>query len=118
MLQKPSTYFKRGSTFSYAGYATLPSTEGWTATSQLKNNAGDVIADLEVTLQSPTLPDTRWPLLLYLPASNTLSWPLGALYCDIRFQNGDTVIYSGTFVINVVLEITDVPLGAVVIGGV
>lgn len=118
MLQKPSVYFKRGSTFSYGGYATLPSDAGWTATSQLKNNAGNVVADLVVTLQPPTLPDTRWPLLLFLAASETLGWPLGALYCDIRFQNGETVIYSGTFVVNVVLEITDVPQGAVVISGV
>ena len=118
MLQRPSTYFKRGSTFSYAGYATLPSDNGWTATSQLKDNAGNVVADLEVTLQPPTLPDIRWPILLYLAASETIDWPLGALYCDIRFENNGTVIYSGTFVINVVLEITDVPQGAMVIGGV
>jgi hypothetical protein len=105
-IQKASVFIKRGATLSYAGFATLPS-GNWTATSELRNSAGDLISELDVTLASPTLPNTRWPLLLYKDAGATIDFPLGPLQCDIRFQYDNTVIYSPTFVVNVVLEITE-----------
>lgn len=105
-LPTPSTFFKRGATFSLAGYASLP--DGvWEATSELKDQKGNLIQELAVTLQSPTAPDTKWPILLYADATETVDWPLGPLNCDIRFVYVNNVIYSPTFVVNVVLEITD-----------
>jgi hypothetical protein len=102
----PSIFLKRGSTFSLAGYVTLPLGE-WTATSEIKDNIGDLISELDVTLQAPVDPETRWAILLYKDAEITAEWPLGPLSCDIRFVNGDTVIYSPTFIVNMVKEITD-----------
>ena len=103
---KQSIFLKRGSTFSLAGYASLPDGT-WTATSELKNNLGELVAELDVTLESPTPPDTAWPLLLYKDATDTATWPLGPLSCDIRFVYSNTVIYSPTFIVNIVLEVTD-----------
>lgn len=105
-LQKASVFVKRGATLSYAGYVTLPAGD-WTATSELRNSAGDLISQLDVTLVAPTAPETRWPILLYKDASETIDFPLGPLQCDIRFQYSNTVIYSPTFTVNVVLEITE-----------
>ena len=105
-LPTPSVFVKRGATFSLAGFVTLP--DGvWVATSELKSNNGDLIAELEVTLEHQPLPDTRWGILLYTDATVTAEWPLGPLSCDIRFQYSNSVIYSPTFVVNVVKEITD-----------
>jgi len=105
-LPTPSVFVKRGATFSLAGFVTLP--DGvWTATSELKSNNGDLIAELEVTLEKQPLPDTRWGILLYTDATVTADWPLGPLSCDIRFQYSNNVIYSPTFVVNVVKEVTD-----------
>lgn len=103
---KQSIFIKRGATFSLAGYATLPVGE-WTATSELKNNQGTLIQELQVTLESPTPPDTAWPILLYATAEETATWPLGPLSCDIRFAYTETVIYTPTFIVNVVQEVTD-----------
>lgn len=106
----PSVSLKRGSTCSLGGYAYLPLGYAWTGTSEVKDGNGDVIDYLTVTLLEPVAPyNTAWPLLLEAPASQTLLWPLGPLYCDIRFEEpGGTVLYSPTFIINVVIEITDV----------
>jgi len=105
-LPTPSVFVKRGATFSLAGFVTLPSGT-WKATSELKDNSGALIAELEVTLALQPLPDTRWGILLYTDATATALWPLGPLNCDIRFQYSNSVIYSPTFVVNVVKEITD-----------
>jgi len=105
-LPTPSVFVKRGATFSLAGFVTLPDGT-WSATSELKSNNGDLIAELEVTLVKQPLPDIRWGILLYMDAILTAGWPLGPLSCDIRFQYSNSVIYSPTFVVNVVKEITD-----------
>lgn len=105
-LQKASVFVKRGATLSYAGFVTLPEGD-WTATSELRNSANELVAELDVTLQQPVSPETKWPILLYKDASETIDFPLGALQCDIRFQYSNTVIYSPTFIVNVVLEITE-----------
>jgi len=102
----PSIFLKRGSTFSLGGYVTIPSGE-WTATSEIKDNKGNLIQELMVTLESPVNPNIKWAILLYADAADTALWPLGPLSCDIRFESGSNVIYSPTFIVNMVLEITD-----------
>ena len=102
----PSYSFTQGDTFSLAGYATLPINDTWEATSELRNNRGELIQELVVTLEAPTGEETAWPILLQAPAADTNIWPLGPLTCDIRFQYGDTVVHSAKFVINVTNQIT------------
>lgn len=102
---KAQIYWKRGATFSLAGYVTLPEGD-WVATSELKDNANALIAELEVTLGAPSA-EGKWPILLYAGADVTIDWPLGPLSCDIRFQYINNVIYSPTFVVNLVREVTD-----------
>ena len=102
----PSYYFTQGDTFSLAGYATLPIGDTWGATSELRDNRGNLIQELAVTLQAPTGEETAWPLLLYAPAADTNTWPLGPLTCDLRFQYGTTVVHSAKFVVNVTNQIT------------
>lgn len=103
-LPTPSIFLKRGSTFSLGGYVTIPAGE-WVATSEVKDNYGALIAELEVTLQSPPVGETRWPILLYW--ADTSEWPLGPLNCDIRFVSGTNIVYSPTFIVNMVKEVTD-----------
>jgi hypothetical protein len=103
---KQSIFLKRGSTFSLGGYVTIPAGE-WTATSEIKDNKGTLVQELAVTLEAPVAPNTKWPILLYADAADTAVWPLGPLSCDIRFVSGSNVIYSPTFIVNMVLEITD-----------
>lgn len=102
----PSIFLKRGATFSLAGYVTIPAGD-WVATSEIKNNLGELISELDVTLQAPVDPEIRWSILLYKDAEITATWPLGPLSCDIRFAYGNTVIYSPTFIVNMVKEVTD-----------
>ena len=103
---KQSIFLKRGATFSLAGFATLPAGD-WTATSEVKNNQGVLVQELTVTLDPPVDPETAWPLVLFASAEDTATWPLGPISCDIRFAYGTAVIYTPTFIINVVQEVTD-----------
>lgn len=102
----PSAYFTRGDTFSWAGFATLPSDDPWEATSEIRDQKGDLIQELQVTLEAPVAPETKWPILLWASAEDTAEWPLGALTCDIRFVYSINVIHSAKFVINVTNQIT------------
>lgn len=116
-LPAPSYYFKRGSTFSLAGYASLPTGDDWTATSEIKDQRGTLVQELTVTIEAPVAPETKWPILLFASAEDASVWPLGALNCDIRFDYNGNIVYSPTFVINVIANVTDAPAGAMVIGG-
>jgi hypothetical protein len=102
----PSAFFTRGDTFSWAGFATLPSDDPWEATSELRDQQGNLVQELTVTLQAPTTPETTWPILLWASAADTTDWPLGPLNCDIRFVYSINVIHSARFVVNVTNEIT------------
>jgi len=104
----PSYNFKQGATFSLGGFASLPTGSGyfWEATAELRDGNGVLISELQVTLQAPTAPDTKWALLLYQDATETATWPLGPLYCDIRFVNSGTVLPTATFVVNIVQRVT------------
>lgn len=112
----PTIYIKQGATFSQAGYATLPEGD-WIATSEVRDNAGTLIAELDVTLQAPIAPAVKWPLLLYKGAAITELWPLGSLYCDIRFDYNGTILYIPTFIIQVVKHVT-APQPTILFGGI
>lgn len=102
----PSIFFTQGDTFSLGGFANLPAGDTWGATAELRDNSGNLVQELTVTLQAPTPPDTSWPLLLQATAAQTDIWPLGPLTCDIRFQYQTTVIHSAKFIVNVTNQIT------------
>jgi len=97
---------KRGATLALAGTASLV-TGSWTALSEVRNLEGTLIATLDTTLTAPTAPNTLWLLTLGKDAASTALWPLGPLNCDIRFVDGDEVIFTPTFQINVAAEVTD-----------
>jgi hypothetical protein len=106
-METQSILLKRGATFSLAGYVTLPDGD-WSATSEIKDVAGNLIAELDVTLNPPVSPEITWPILLYKDASFTETWPISTLYCDIRFAGNNNIIYSPTFTVKVIKEVTDV----------
>jgi len=115
-IPTPTIYIKQGATFSQAGYASLP--DGvWTATSEIRNNAGVLVEALDVTLNAPVEPSTKWPLLLFKSAGHTEQWPIGTLYCDIRFDYSGNILYIPTFIVQVVKHVTG-PQPTIILGGV
>jgi len=114
-IPTPTIYIKQGATFSQAGYATLPDGD-WIATSEIRDNAGTLVTELDVTLQPPVAPNTKWPLLLFKSAEETELWPIGTLYCDIRFDYSGNILYIPTFIVQVVKHITG-PQPTLVLGG-
>ena len=103
-----SFILKRGATLAIAGTVSLPS-GSWTATSEVKDQKGTLVAELDVTLTLGSPPSTLWIIVLRKSATDTLEWPLGPLNCDIRYaSNADEIIYTPTFQFNIVQEITDV----------
>lgn len=110
MQQTPTINIKRGNVFSYAGFVEIPA-GNWTAASSIKDIEGTLIYQLQVTFTPPAVGDICWNILLYAPSTDTFEWPLGNSYADIEFQsvdNPDLTLYSPTFVVNVVEEITNV----------
>lgn len=106
-MSTQSIEVKRGATFALAGFINLPS-GSWTATCEAKDASGQLIAELDVTLTPPVSPYVTWTVSFMAGADITIDWPLGYLYSDVRFQDGSEVIYTQTFVINVLEEITNV----------
>jgi hypothetical protein len=102
-----SVTIKRGATLSLAGYVNLPS-GSWSAASETRDQSGALVDDLTVTLTAPVSPSIYWTLLIGASATATAIWPVGPLSCDVRFTDGVNVLYTPTFAINVVQEITDV----------
>lgn len=98
-----SVTVKRGATFSYAGLVNLPGDFVWSANSNIRDRTGAVIQALDVTLAEP-LPDSdQWRILLTATPEDTLAWPIGALYWDIRYINeSNSVIISPTISVFVV----------------
>jgi len=98
-----SVTVKRGATFSYAGLVNLPGDFVWSANSNIRDRTGAVIQTLDVTLAEP-LPDSdQWRILLTATPEDTLAWPIGTLYWDIRYINEfDSVIISPTISVFVV----------------
>lgn len=98
---------KRGVTLSLAGTATLPAPYGaWTATAQVRNQAGDMVEPLTVTLT----PGDPYGVLVEGDSTKTNDWPIGErLACDVRFTDQSTppvVLISPTFYLKVAQEIT------------
>ena len=94
-----SITFKRGGTFSFGCAVTLPAGT-WSAACQLRNQHGDLIQDVTVTLTPPVAPATDHQLLLEADSTATASWPLEALYGDVKFSDDSVppmVLPSGTF---------------------
>ena len=103
-----SVTFKRGGTFSYGCMVQLPAGT-WSAACSLRNNRGDLIQTVTVTLTPPVNPSTEHSLLLVVAASATAIWPLEALYGDVEFTDASVtpiVIPSGTFTVNVIEKLT------------
>lgn len=102
---------KRGSTLSLAGFAKLPPGT-WSASAQIDNDNGAPLATLSVTLTALGEVGENGEthvLLLYKDAESTESWPMTAVSCDIRFEDtSGVVIYSPTFKIIIVKEVTSV----------
>lgn len=98
---------KTGATLALAGTVSLPA-GAWTATSEVKDQSGNLVSTLNVTLTAPTAPSTIWVIQISQTAENTLTWPLGPLNCDIRYvDSSDNVIYTPTFQFQVSQEITN-----------
>ena len=98
---------KTGASLAIAGTVSLPSGT-WTATSEVKDQTGNLVSTLNVTLTPPTGSSSIWVIQITQTAENTLTWPLGPLNCDIRYvDTSDNVIYTPTFQFYVSQEITN-----------
>lgn len=101
---------KRGATFSYSGLVTLPAGT-WTASCDLDNPAGTKESDTTVTLAvlgSPGANGETHSILIEVAAGTTAAWPIVTLSGDIRFEdNAGVIVFTSTFHISVVKEITD-----------
>lgn len=98
---------KAGGDLSLAGTVELPAGT-WSATSQVRDAAGELVTSLAASLQAD---GDAYTLLLEATSTQTAGWTEGAtLYCDVRFQDNSTpavVLYSATFAIHVVQAITE-----------
>ena len=98
-----SVTVKRGATFSYAGLVNLPGDFAWSANSNIRDKTGAVIQALNVTLEEPLPDSNQWRILLTATPEETLTWPLGTLYWDIRYSSdSNPVIISPTISVLVV----------------
>ena len=96
-----SLYLKRGATLALSGFVKLP-TGIWTATSQVRDPAANKISDLSVTLTELVAPGPKGEThAISIRQSDTVTWPLRNLQCDIRFESVNAVIYTPTFTIEV-----------------
>lgn len=99
---------KRGATLSLAGTVVLP-TGTWTATAQIKDTNLAIIDTVTVTLTPPAGQATAHSILMVVSSTKTALWPIGNLFCDIRFADASSppvVLPSPTFTIRVIQEIT------------
>jgi hypothetical protein len=76
-----------------------------TIASQIRDEDHNIIETLTVTPLTPDATYTRWQLTA--DASETLSWPIKTLYCDIKHISIDNkIIRSETFAVPVERFIT------------
>jgi hypothetical protein len=97
--------FKRGDTFvlvcTYKTDNVPTPIFGKTIVSQIRNSAGNLIANLDVEA------DDEDPAKFTLtPDTDTAEWPLGVLLCDIEITGDDIVRSTQTIEIPVVKDIT------------
>lgn len=98
-----STDIKQGATLSLGGYVNLP-TGLWSIASDVRDGNGVLIQALTATITDPVIPSDQFSVLLTATPEQTAIWPLGTLYCDVRFtQDSGLELISPTFNI-VVLE--------------
>lgn len=106
--------FKRGATFSEAGFlpeGTLYDDGNWTVKAQAVGAISGVRHDLTARLVAPVAPETRYLLHLSAPASKTVDWAVEKLRCDVQFLDLSAEpepfkASSRTFVINVIQDVT------------
>lgn len=101
---------KRGDTFSYAGFCSLPP-GNWAATCQVRSphEPYDLLGTITVTLGTPE-PDGTTPMLMQAPASITAAWPPDVYELDIRYVDSTGVVYhTSTVLLPVVRAITSGP---------
>lgn len=98
--------FKQGATFSLTGTVLLPAGT-WMATSQLRDENGGLIRDLQVTLTplgSPTATASHTVVIDEATPSDTSDFPLGLLFTDVFFASTSPTVKlpCNTYNINVV----------------
>lgn len=101
---------RRGTTFSWAGTATLPAGT-WTAASALEKNDGTAVAALTVTLTplgTPGPSGETHALVLEASAAAQAAWPIGTLVGDIVFtEAAGLVLATSRFTVAVVRGVTN-----------
>lgn len=109
-IPMPVINFKRGNVFSYAGYVKIP-LGNYVAACVMRDGDDQLIYTFNVTFQNPENAGQVGHLLIEAPSPATIQWPLGYYYADVEFTNQDNPnikLYSPTFGINVIEEITNV----------
>jgi hypothetical protein len=101
-----STDIKRGATLSLGGYINLPAGD-WTIESMVRTGNNVLVEELDAVLTPPVSPSDQYGVTLSCAASKTADWPLGTLFCDVRFTNDESiVVITPTFNIVVLEEYT------------
>lgn len=109
-IPMPVINFKRNNVFSYAGYVKMPF-GNYIAACTMRDADDQIIYNFQVTFTNPASAGEVGTLLLFAPSPDTALWPLGYYYADVEFTNQDNTnikLYSPTFAINVIEEITNV----------
>lgn len=109
--QYPTIPHRRGATFSYTGFATLPAGT-WTAACALETSLGALVEALTVTLTPLGTPGPNGEthaMLLEAPAANSAAWPLATIVGDITFTDSNGVVLcSPPFAVVVQRGVTNV----------
>lgn len=78
----------------------------WTITSQLRRRNSELVDNLVVT-KLPQAGDTLGKFTITAAPATQTDWPLGDLFCDVKFVDADGRVYpSQTFIVRVIKEIT------------
>ena len=102
---------KTGSTLNIVGRVALP-TGTWTISSKVKriNNAAVQTLTSTISVIVDPVDTATHAITLSATATETATWPIGNLLCDIRFADSisGNVIYSPTFAIVTEQAVTNV----------
>lgn len=86
--------FKRGDSFVFEGPVNIRRADGesvdtltgWSATSQIRDETGELVADLVVTIIDPNTRKIRVSF-----TGSTMDWTLGRAFVDIEFLSPDAI---------------------------
>lgn len=87
-MKTSSTTLIQGATFSRVGLVKLPAGT-WSVVGSVKTQSGTLVSDFTCTLTAVT-PDSKgnnYSILLEVPSTATIDWPVDTLVADLKFSD-------------------------------